>query len=43
MALVRAGLRLDEFVEAPVAALYDGLGDAAGDLPAYYVIKATKG
>ncbi|MBL7259969.1 class I SAM-dependent methyltransferase [Paractinoplanes lichenicola] len=42
MALIRAGLRLDEFTEAPEPALYAGLGPAAEALPAYYVIKATK-
>ncbi|MBM2616579.1 class I SAM-dependent methyltransferase [Actinoplanes sp. LDG1-06] len=42
MALIRAGLRLDEFFEAPEPRLYAGLGEAAGSLPAYYVIKATK-
>jgi hypothetical protein len=42
MALVNAGLRLDAFFEAPEPGLYAGLGEAAGALPAYYVIKATK-
>jgi SAM-dependent methyltransferase len=42
MALVRAGLRLDAFSEAPEPALYAGLGEAAAALPAYYVIKATR-
>lgn len=42
MALVNAGLRLDKFQEAPAEDLYDGLGDAASRLPAYYVIKATR-
>ena len=42
MALIRAGLRLDAFVEAPEPGLYAGLGQDAGALPAYYVIKATK-
>ncbi|WP_250003004.1 class I SAM-dependent methyltransferase [Actinoplanes sp. M2I2] len=42
MALVGAGLRLDAFFEAPEPALYAGLGQTAGALPAYYVIKATK-
>jgi SAM-dependent methyltransferase len=41
-ALIRAGLRLDEFFEAPEPALYPGLGRSASALPAYYVIKATK-
>lgn len=41
MALVRAGLRLDEFLEGPAPDLYPGLGEAAA-LPAYYVVKATK-
>ena len=42
MALVRAGLRLDAFFEGSEPAIYPELGDAAGWLPAYYVIKATK-
>lgn len=42
MALVRAGLRLDAFFEGAEPAIYPGLGDAAGRVPAYYVIKATK-
>ncbi|MEU4243303.1 class I SAM-dependent methyltransferase [Actinoplanes sp. NPDC026619] len=42
MALINAGLRLDAFVEGAAPALYAGLGDDAGALPAYYVIKATK-
>ncbi|MEU8816986.1 hypothetical protein [Actinoplanes sp. NPDC048796] len=42
MALTGAGLRLDAFREAPEPALYAGLGDTAGALPAYYVIKASK-
>ena len=42
MALVGAGLRLDAFFEASAADIYEGLGDAASRLPAYYVIKATK-
>ncbi|MBB4691047.1 class I SAM-dependent methyltransferase [Paractinoplanes abujensis] len=42
MALIRAGLHLDEFREAPEPALYAGLGPAAGALPAYYVVKASK-
>ena len=42
MALVRAGLRLEAFFEAPAADLYAGLGSAAAALPAYYVIKAVK-
>jgi hypothetical protein len=42
MAFVRAGLRLDAFIESPEPGLYSGLGEAADALPAYYVIKATK-
>ena len=42
MAFIGAGLRLDAFVEAPEPAIYDGLGETASALPAYYVIKATK-
>jgi SAM-dependent methyltransferase len=42
MALVRAGLRLDTFWEAPEPAIYADLGPAALRLPAIYVIKATK-
>lgn len=42
MALVRAGLRLDAFIESPEPGLYPGLGEAVNALPAYYVIKATK-
>ncbi len=40
--LMRAGLRIDEFFEAPFPDMYDGLGDAANWLPATYVIKATR-
>jgi SAM-dependent methyltransferase len=41
MSLVRAGLRIEEFYEAPYPNMYDGLGDdAASWLPAIYVIKA---
>jgi 2-polyprenyl-3-methyl-5-hydroxy-6-metoxy-1,4-benzoquinol methylase len=42
MSLVRAGLRLDAFFEAPEPAIYADLGDAAAYIPAYYAIKATK-
>jgi 2-polyprenyl-3-methyl-5-hydroxy-6-metoxy-1,4-benzoquinol methylase len=42
MSLVRAGLRLDAFFEAPEPAIYADLGDAAAHIPAYYTIKATK-
>lgn len=41
-ALLRAGLRLDAYIEAPNPELYSGLGDAAARIPAYYIIKATK-
>jgi hypothetical protein len=41
MAFIRAGLRLDEFFEAQEPGIYEGLGDTASALPAYYVIKAT--
>jgi SAM-dependent methyltransferase len=41
MSLMRAGLRIDEFFEAPAPEMYHGLGDAADRLPAVYVIKAT--
>jgi SAM-dependent methyltransferase len=42
MSLVRAGLRLDAFFEAPEPELYANLGSAASHIPAYYAIKATK-
>ncbi|MFF5081400.1 class I SAM-dependent methyltransferase [Actinoplanes sp. NPDC000266] len=42
MALIGAGLRLDAFREGPEPSLYAGLGEAAGALPAIYVIKASK-
>jgi 2-polyprenyl-3-methyl-5-hydroxy-6-metoxy-1,4-benzoquinol methylase len=42
MALLNAGLCLDTFTESPAPDLYDGLGPAAAQLPAFYVIKATK-
>jgi len=42
MSLVRAGLRLDAFFEAPEPAIYADLGDASAHIPAYYAIKATK-
>ncbi|MEV4347943.1 methyltransferase domain-containing protein [Actinoplanes sp. NPDC049596] len=41
IALVGAGLTLTAFTEAPEPALYAGLGPAAANLPAYYVIKAS--
>jgi glycerol dehydrogenase-like iron-containing ADH family enzyme len=41
MAFLNTGLRLVNLFEAPESALYAGLGDAAGRLPAYYVIKAA--
>lgn len=42
MSLVHAGLRLDEFHEAPLPAMYQGLGEAAGRLPAIYVVRAIR-
>jgi SAM-dependent methyltransferase len=42
MSLMRAGLRIEEFVEAPYPAMYDGLGESANWLPAVYVIKAIR-
>ncbi|HEY6738616.1 MAG TPA: class I SAM-dependent methyltransferase, partial [Actinopolymorphaceae bacterium] len=42
MSLVRAGLRIEEFFEAPFPDMYDGLGDAATRLPAVYVIRAER-
>jgi SAM-dependent methyltransferase len=42
MAFLHAGLRVVNLFEAPESALYSGLGDAAGRLPAYYVLKAVK-
>lgn len=42
MALLKAGLRLDAFTESPSPDIYSGLGPTAAQLPAYYVIKATK-
>jgi len=42
MALLRAGLHLDAFSESPAADIYPGLGGTAAQLPAFYVIKATK-
>lgn len=42
MSLVRAGLRLEAFVEDAEPAIYPGLGGAARHIPARYVIKATK-
>ena len=40
--LLSAGLHLAEFREAPAADMYPELGPAAGDLPATYLIKATR-
>jgi len=42
MALIGAGLQLVTFFEASSPDIYDGLGDAGAQLPAYYVVKATK-
>ncbi|WP_328331478.1 class I SAM-dependent methyltransferase [Kribbella sp. NBC_00382] len=42
MALLTAGLRLDAFTESPSPDIYSGLGPTAAQLPAYYVIKATR-
>lgn len=42
MSLLRAGLRLAAFTEPPAPDIYSGLGSTAAQLPAYYVIKATK-
>jgi SAM-dependent methyltransferase len=42
MALLNAGLRLDAFTESPAPDIYAGLGSTASQLPAFYVIKATK-
>jgi SAM-dependent methyltransferase len=42
MSLIRAGLRIDEFFEAPFPEMYEGLGEAASWLPAIYVIKAGR-
>lgn len=42
MSLMRAGLQVEEFFEAPVPEMYEGLDDAANRLPAIYVIKAAK-
>lgn len=42
MSLVAAGLRLQQFSEFPLPELYEGLGGAAGWMPATYMIKATK-
>jgi SAM-dependent methyltransferase len=42
MSLVRAGLRIEEFFEAPLPAMYAGLGDGADRIPAIYVIKASR-
>jgi 2-polyprenyl-3-methyl-5-hydroxy-6-metoxy-1,4-benzoquinol methylase len=42
MALLGAGLRLDAFTESPATESYANLGPNASNLPAYYVIKATR-
>ncbi len=42
MSLLGAGLRLTAFTESPASSSYPGLGSTATQLPAYYVIKATK-
>jgi 2-polyprenyl-3-methyl-5-hydroxy-6-metoxy-1,4-benzoquinol methylase len=42
MALIRAGLRLDAFSEAASSDMYPDLGEAEQQIPAIYVIKATK-
>jgi SAM-dependent methyltransferase len=42
MSLIRAGLRIEEFFEAPYPDMYAGLGDTANWLPAVYLIKATR-
>jgi SAM-dependent methyltransferase len=42
MSIMRAGLHIDQFFEAAVPEMYDGLTDGADRLPAVYVIKATK-
>lgn len=42
MSLLRAGLEIAEFFEAPAPEMYDGLGEAASRVPAVYVVKATK-
>lgn len=42
MSLQRAGLTIEEFFEAPVPELYEGLSESAGYLPAIYVIKGLK-
>jgi SAM-dependent methyltransferase len=42
MAFLHAGLRLEHLTEAAEPALYAGLGQPAGRLPAYYVVKAVK-
>ncbi|WP_020386732.1 class I SAM-dependent methyltransferase [Kribbella catacumbae] len=42
MSLLRAGLHLTAFTESPAPDSYSGLGSTATQLPAYYVIKATK-
>ena len=42
MSVMRAGLWVEEFFEAPVAQMYEGLGDAATRVPAVYVVKARK-
>jgi SAM-dependent methyltransferase len=42
MAIVRAGLRLDTFFEGAEPDMYSGSGNVAANLPAYYVVKATR-
>jgi SAM-dependent methyltransferase len=42
MSLLHAGLTLDSFTESPSPDIYSGLGPTATNLPAYYVIKATR-
>ncbi|MGW5363278.1 class I SAM-dependent methyltransferase [Actinopolymorpha pittospori] len=42
MSLMRAGLQVEEFFEAPAPEMYEGLADAAKRVPAIYVIKARK-
>jgi 2-polyprenyl-3-methyl-5-hydroxy-6-metoxy-1,4-benzoquinol methylase len=42
MAFIGAGLRLDTFYEGSEPDIYAGAGKTAANLPAYYVIKATR-
>ncbi|QNE19755.1 class I SAM-dependent methyltransferase [Kribbella qitaiheensis] len=42
MAFIGAGLRLEAFSEGGAPALYAGAGGVAANLPAYYVIKASR-